>query len=362
MSEVGGRLLQMKPTIEANGFVARYEALASGFYGTGSIACWYLLAISWVLSWSYKASHRYRVVYELIAVVAYAVIAGGHLLFQTIHFPSPKTQYLSNNLANILFPNVKGPVSAEIGSPVYLPDNSTDRQKLFPQVASINAALRIVDSYTHQCIIALIFVLIAQYSSAKQGAKKASLRNRPAIVVLCASLVWTWTVELVLYVKLCTFGRYGLLPFLYSLIHYSIFPIYIGLAFPALVLTVVPTMSGIMCLIQAARYSSPWMYFEELRSNAIRQYRIARGEGRDTMLRLACDMFGYVFMWAFLYTFMGALLYVVYLIFPTRLLFPDVGVSITRLDQATALVAGVFLLSMNIRGILIAKVRASSQK
>ncbi|KAK7215820.1 hypothetical protein V2G26_003823 [Clonostachys chloroleuca] len=332
----------MKPTIEANGFVARYEALASGFYGTGSIACWYLLAISWVLSWSYKASHRYRVVYELIAVVAYAVIAGGHLLFQTIHFPSPKTQYLSNNLANILFPNVKGPVSAEIGSPVYLPDNSTDRQKLFPQVASINAALRIVDSYTHQCIIALIFVLIAQYSSAKQGAKKASLRNRPAIVVLCASLVWTWTVELVLYVKLCTFGRYGLLPFLYSLIHYSIFPIYIGLAFPALVLTVVPTMSGIMCLIQAAR--------------------IARGEGRDTMLRLACDMFGYVFMWAFLYTFMGALLYVVYLIFPTRLLFPDVGVSITRLDQATALVAGVFLLSMNIRGILIAKVRASSQK
>ncbi|CAH0038931.1 unnamed protein product [Clonostachys solani] len=344
----------MAPSVEDIGLELGREALASRFYGPGFIACWYVLVISVGLSWVFNTWQRFRITNELIAAVAYPVAASAHLLYQTICFPSAKSQYLANNLANILMPEVNGPVSAGTESGVYVLDVSMEgREKIFPLVASINAALRIADNCIYLCLVSLVMVILAHHSPPKPP----QFPHRPLLGVLLVSLFWTWMAEVVLFVKLLVYASHGLLPVHYSILHHLTFPVYLATALLLGPVSLMPLAVVVQCLVVASKQPNPWMYFDQLRSDAMKSWRMAKGEGRDTAFRLVLDIIKFTCAAVFFYGVLLFFEYTAWVMFPMQILFPDVRISVTEFDQVAVLVGGVLALSRNVYKITTAYVR-----
>ncbi|VUC20879.1 unnamed protein product [Clonostachys rosea] len=348
----------MAPSIEDIGPELGREALASRFYGPGFIACWYILVISVALSWVFNTWQRFRITNELIAVVAYLVAASTHLLYQAIRFPSAKSQYLANNLANILMPEVNGPVSAGTESGVYVLDVSIEgREKIFPLVASINAALRIADNHIYLCLVSLVLVILAHHAPPKPP----QFPHRPLLRVLVVSLSWAWMVEVVLFAKLLVYASHGLLPVHYSILHHLTLPVYLATALLLGPVSLMPIAVVIQCLIVASKQPSPWMYFDQLRSDAMKSWRMAKGEGRDTTFRLVLDIIKFTCAAVFFYGVLLFFLYTAWVMFPIQMLFPDVRISVAEFDQAAVLTGGVLVLSRNIYRIITAYLKENGK-
>lgn len=294
------------------------------------------------LSWAFNTWRRFRITNELIAVVAYPIAASAHLLYQTISFPLARSQYLANNLANIIMPEVNGPVSAGTESGVYMLDVSMEgREKIFPLVASINAALRIADNCIYLCLVSLVLVILAHHTPPRSP----QFPHRRLLGVLFVSLFWAWITEVVLFVKLLVDASHGLLPVHYSILHHLTFPVYLAAALLLVPVSLMPIAVVVQCLVVASKQPSPWMYFDQLRSDAMKSWRMSKGEGRDTAFQLVLDVTKFTCAAVFLYGVLLFFEYTAWVMFPMQILFPDVRISLMEFDQAAVLAGGVLVLS-----------------
>jgi hypothetical protein len=133
--------------------------------------------------------------------------------------------------------------------------------------------------------------------------------------------------------------------------------VYLAAALLLVPVSLLPVAVVVQCLVVASKQPSPWMYFDQLRSDAMKSWRMAKGEGRDTTFRLVLDVIKFTCVAVFLYGVLLFLEYTAWVMFPIQMLFPDVRISVTEFDQAAVLVGGVLVLSRNVYKITTAYVR-----
>ncbi|CAH0055018.1 unnamed protein product [Clonostachys solani] len=174
-----------------------YYTLVSGFYGPGALACWYLSIAAYIFN-SLTAkregkSHLFGLSIEFLALMAYPIIAIGHLLIQINGFPVGYEKYLTENLLSCRESCDKG-----IPLPYDSPDGShlATHAELYPRILAMNPALRIQDSFFYICATALFFGLLTPTKPSPV------MKN----VLFTAGLAWCCAVKIALMVKL---NRHG---------------------------------------------------------------------------------------------------------------------------------------------------------
>jgi hypothetical protein len=109
----------------------RYD-LVSSLYGPGTTACWFLTALSCLLSWTIHPKKRRSgsIDSDFIAVLTFPVVAAAHLISQLLNYPALKVEVLS-----------------------------TSDPDLLRQVAAIEASLNITESSLVVFIIMFLFAI-----------------------------------------------------------------------------------------------------------------------------------------------------------------------------------------------------------
>jgi hypothetical protein len=81
----------------------RYD-LVSSLYGPGTTACWYLSALTCLVSWTIHPKKRRSgsIDSDFIAVLTFPAVAAGHLISQLHQYPALKVELLSTNDPNLL--------------------------------------------------------------------------------------------------------------------------------------------------------------------------------------------------------------------------------------------------------------------
>jgi hypothetical protein len=109
----------------------RYD-LVSSLYGPGTTACWFITALSCLLSWTIHPKKRRSgsIDSDFIAVLTFPVVAAAHLISQLLNYPALKVEVLS-----------------------------TSDPDLLRQVAAIEASLNITESSLVVFIILFLFAI-----------------------------------------------------------------------------------------------------------------------------------------------------------------------------------------------------------
>lgn len=319
--------------------------LVSGFYGPGSMGCWYFLIASVFISWVLEPRYRFCMTNELIAVVAYPIIAAGHLLIQIVNFPNSGVQYMVVNLANFITLERDGPVKLgdvgegekSVGYMQYPADpSSPERTEVYPLVASIIASLHVVQSFT---ILALIS-LVSSWAETKLTRTKTRLRHRRSgLLVVAGSLILSWAAQLVLLIKIATCATHGRLN-LFFLTFYVHWLLVLCAAYCPLIgfCIIFIIKAATEKILRIYHHPAPLQKIHQHWANWTRSARtICDGDNPAKILdalkdylRLTLLFFptlaGMVIFGAFLYFFYSRLL-----------LFPPAGSSLMELDQAAAL-------------------------
>jgi hypothetical protein len=325
--------------------------VASGFYGPGSLACWYLVILSSALSWLLNPLATFRLTVDVFAAIAYAVLAAADLLLRARRFPVDKAQYLVTNMVHVLQRKPLGPVQAatDLGAP-HLPDDpaSADAVEVFPQVVAIDAALRVADTFICCCAWALVVLLLARF-----GAKKPWRRVGAATVAVFLSLVWACAAELVLWIKVCRHASHGEEPWLISLMHHGLLFLYPLLA--VLSAFMVGCVLYFIGIITWTCVRDPVGELASLRQYLTRWWEVDVRE--DYMLALKDVVVGLLLVaMPLVLCFMSCHNTVqLFSQFPVALFLPNIRVSITELDQAAALMGGVLTVLFTVYNIAKAK-------
>ncbi|VUC25246.1 unnamed protein product [Clonostachys rosea] len=329
--------------------------LVSGFYGPGSIGCWYLLVISVLISWVFDPRCRFRVTKDLIAAVIYPTVAAGHLLIQIVNFPTSGVQYMIVNLLNLIWREYDGPVKLGEKSSRYLypPDlASQERDEVYPLVASINSSLRVVDNFTYLALM----VLICTWP--KKNYAEAQLRHRLSLLlVVGGSLIWSWHAELVLLIKFYSSASYKR-PHVFLLSFFKHLSVALWAFSWAVVLFL--TTTGAKAAIKnilriRRRHPAPLQDIHQHWAKWTKSMQEVRDGGNlptilDVSKVLLRRALIFIAILAIVVTYLG--IGVWYSIrFPTLLFFPPVSSSLMELDQAAALAGGLFNLGLTLHGI-----------
>jgi hypothetical protein len=325
--------------------------LASGFYGPGSLSCWYLVILSAALSWILNPQATFRLTVDVFAAMAYAVLAAADLLLRARRFPVDKAQYLVTNMVHVLQLKPLGPVQAttDLSAP-HAPDGpaSTDAIEVFPQVVAIDAALRVADTFICCCAWALVVLLLARFA-----AKAPWRRVGAATMALFFSLVWVCAAELVLWIRVCQHASYGVEPWLISLMHHGLLFVYPLLA--VISVFMVGCVLYFLGSIVWAWVRNPVAELASLRQYLLRWWKVDVRE--DCMLALRDVGLVLLFVTVPLVLCFICCHNTVQLFsrFPVAIFLPNIRVSITELDQAAALMGGVLTVLFTVYNIAKSK-------
>jgi hypothetical protein len=298
-------------------------AVASGFYGPGSLAAWYLVVASVIATWCNDKRKSFRTSGDFIAATAYPIVATGHLIVQLVRFPGDDMQYLLDNTCALL------------GYDAYRP---LPKEELLNLVAGTNAALRVADNYWMLCAVGLFGMLCYHHDTKIPMAKTRIVR-----FVMVGSLAWTTLANLVLMIRGWGIEVFGNL-FLAALSHASV-PYFLLITILSLLMLGVGPFLAIQRMLdilhEARTINGSWATWAHRRETVRTSWMVLRSTdflGKPkaigeyaAMLILACTLVGTpaLMMWAISESF------------DWRVMFPPVGVPLSELDQAAALVGGL---------------------
>lgn len=309
----------------------------SGFYGPGSIACWYLLVSSVIVTWLWKPRYRFKVTNDFIAAVAYPLIANGHLLLQIIQFPPDKKKDLVDGLKLTFQNNYYGPPqhdSADQEASLSAPE----AEEVYSQVVTISVAMWMTGHFAYLCIVGLA---LAYWFHRFSGHKWR--QTRASCLVLSAGLLWSWAVTLTFLVKASSIHAFEIL------------------------------LAGILYRVCCAGWAIPWAVLMFLLGNPLLQLILAvasllcRHSIKETFVILFSPTAKDVpkespgLIWWFMtrspyaFGFLGFVILLSWLTwvgFSPGMFFPDTGIPLSELDQAAALLGGVLTLASTVYSVL----------
>jgi hypothetical protein len=295
--------------------------LVSGFYGPGSILCWYLVIACFLVDALLvpvdfnRTDFWLKYSVSLFAMMLYPVVIVGHLLVQILAFPNGDEDYLVTKLLDVLQGYTEPPGLL-----------TTKRKERYPQVLAMNASFRIMDIFSDLCFLMGAVALLHL-----RGNRAVLLRWNSASLLALApfllGLIWCWIARIAFLAK--TAGEDGV-----KIVIWSAGYRYGSQAGTILLLFFFGMGTSIVV-------GAPWQVWVSLKRGIIRGHNY-------WALEFVALVFCVLLTMASTTVVLVPVGMLLAFFCPTQLFFPPTGISITELDQAAPLVGGIVALCITI--------------